>query len=673
MLLLLAFLRNDLIAQTTTSGGLTGVVTDQSSAVVTDARVEIKDDAKGTTQSTKTDREGVYRFFFLAPGKYMLTLAHEGFRKESRAVTVLLGSPVSVNVALQIANATSSISVIAEAPLLHAENGDVSATMNQKQISEVPNPGNDLTYIAQTAPGVVMNTDQQLNANFSILGMPGTSYLYTMDGMNDNDNAINLSLAGTLFMLLGQNQIQEATVVSTAYSGQFGGAAGGNVNYITKSGGNQFHGNMQYYWNGRVLNANDWFDNAFGKPRPFDIANQWAGSLGGPIKKDKLFFFFDTEGMRLVLPQPSFVLIPSPQFEAATILNIDSDLRFGPNSPTHAFYREIFNLYNAAPGASSASPGGLSPTDPSGCTGFTGLGTDPRTNMPVPCAMNFLSTRSRPSQDTLASGRLDWNVTSSGRAFFRLQYDGGRGAILTDPISPVFDNDYTQPWWQAQIVETHTFGNAAASQFLLAGTYFAPIFRSKNSSQALTSFPTTLNFALGAFNTLGAGNNLVAYGLGRYNTQYQLSEDVAKIWHNQKLGFGGNFARTLWSELPNKVNASGLLTVQTLKAFYDGGIDPGNPTNDFTQLAQSFTSESNLPIAFLNFGLYGQDEWHARPNLTITVALRVEHYSVPVCRSGCFARLSGPFASVSHDPGQPYKQAILTHQKQAPFGVDNIL
>lgn len=199
--------------------------------------------------------------------------------------------------------------------------------MNQKQISEIPNPGNDLTYIVQTTPGVVMDTDTSTdtsNASFSILGMPGNSYLYTIDGMNDNDNAGNGSQVGALILLLGQNQIQEATVVSGAYSGQFGGAAGGNVNYITKSGGNKFHGNVQYYWNGRVLNANDWFDNALGNRRPFDIANQWAGSFGGPIRNDKLFFFFDTEGLHLLIPQPQFVTIPSPQFEAATITNIDS-------------------------------------------------------------------------------------------------------------------------------------------------------------------------------------------------------------------------------------------------------------------------------------------------------------------------------------------------------------
>jgi|SRR5271157_348350 len=332
---------NELTAQTTTSGGLTGIVADPSNAAVPNAEVEIKDNSKGTIQATKTDREGVYRFFFLAPGRFTLSVKHPGFREETRGVNVPLGPPISVNVTLMIAAATTTLTVTQEAPLVQAENGDVSATMNQKQISEVPNPGNDLTYIAQTAPGAVMNTDFGINpvhSNFSILGMPGTSYLYTIDGMNNNENYYNGPLTGALGLLLGQNQIQEATVVSTGYSGHFGGAAGGAVDYMTKSGGNEIHGNAQYYWNGRVFNANDWINKAFGNSRPFDIANQWAGSLGGPIKKDKLFFFFDSEGLRLVLPQFSPVLIPSPQFEAATIANIDA--RFGPNSASDAFYKE---------------------------------------------------------------------------------------------------------------------------------------------------------------------------------------------------------------------------------------------------------------------------------------------------------------------------------------------
>jgi len=125
VLLVAASPANKLNAQTTTSGGLTGVVTDPSHAVVPDAFVEIRDTAKGTVQSAKTDREGVYRFFFLAPSSYTLTVSHDGFRKLSRTVRVLLGPPGTVNIDLELMTGSTAITVTGEAPLLQAENGDV--------------------------------------------------------------------------------------------------------------------------------------------------------------------------------------------------------------------------------------------------------------------------------------------------------------------------------------------------------------------------------------------------------------------------------------------------------------------------------------------------------------------------------------------------------------------
>jgi Carboxypeptidase regulatory-like domain len=653
-------------AQTTTSGGLTGVVTDQSNAVVPNAEVEIKDNHKGTTQSTTTDREGVYRFFFLAPSTYTLTVTHQGFRKESRTVDVLLGPPGTANIVLSIIHASSEITVTDDVPLVQAENGDVSVTINQKQVSEVPNPGNDLTYIVQTAPGVVMSTDSSINTlgHFSILGMPGTSYQFTNDGINENENGNNQSMGGSLGLVLGQNQIQEATVVSTGYSGQFGGAAGGNINYITKSGSREFHGNAQYYWNGRILNANDWFGKAIGNPRPFSIANQWAGSFGGPIRKDKLFFFFDSEGLRLLIPQIYFVTIPSTEFEAATMLNIDT--KFGPASASDAFYRRIFDLYNAAPAESKVAPG-IGPAD-LGCAGFSlpnGLGTS------IPCSRSFFKTRGRPSQDALTSGRVDWNVGNHDRAFSRIQGQHGLGAFASDAINPVFDGDYNVSLWQGQLVETHTFGSTAASQFLVAGSDYDFVWKVKNPSQALSAFQTVLNFwSTGTFSSLGGANWIGVSGVDM--RRYQLSEDLVKAKGGHKFGFGASFERTWWTVPPNTVNAVGQLNPQTLDAFYQGGFDAENQSVDFTSLTQSFTSQSAVPVAFLNYSLYGQDEWHARTNLTLSLGLRAEHYSAPVCSTGCFTRAAGPFDSISHDPGQPYDKAILLNQKQA-FSTDKIL
>ena len=651
LVVLLASSANRLNAQTTTSGGLTGVAADQSGAVVPNADIEIRDNAKGTSQSAKTDREGVYRFFFLAPGRYTLTVSREGFEKESRAVNVLLGPPGTVNITLKIAKANSEFKVSDEGPLIQAENGDVSATMSQKQVSEVPNPGNDLTYIVQTTPAVVMNTDvpNSTGMNFSILGMPSTSYLYSIDGVDNPPT-------GVLGLLLGQNQIQEATVVSTGYSGQFGNTAGGNIDYVTKSGTNQFHGNAQYYWNGRVLNANDWFNNAFSYPRPFDIANQWAGSFGGPIRKDKLFFFFDTEGLQVFIPSIAQVLIPSPQFEDATVRNVDR--RFGENSASHAFYEKLFDLYNAAPGANSASAGSFVKGD-LGCAGPL------RSLLPsdVPCVMHFLSNLGTPSQDVLTAARTDWNLRND-RIFFRFQDDTGHTKSVS-PINAVFDSNNQQKWWQIQAVETHTLGASAANQLLFAYAHINRAVGVADRARAVAALPTHIFFnppeqLADPGNSFQSRNGVV---------QYQISEDFLRAGRNHKFGFGANLDRSSSSSFFS--NDVGTLAT-TLDAFYQGGADPNSPA-DFSQLNQFFQSRTLYPTASYHLGIYGQDEWHARPGLKLTMTVRAEHQSNLVCETRCFARMAGPFNARSHDPNQPYNQAILINQQRAFQGLDNIL
>ena len=669
---------NRLNAQTATSGAVTGVVTDQSGAIVPNADVEIRDVNKGTIESTKSDRDGVYRFFFLSPSRYTLTIEHDRFRKESRSVTVLLETPVTVNITLEIAEANVQLFVTAEAPLVQADNGDVSITMSQRQISELPNPGNDLTYIAQTAPGAIMNTDNALTGggggNVSILGMPGTSNLFSLNGMNDNLGHLNFT--GASGMLLGQNQIQEATMTSNGYSGHFGDAAGTYVNYVTKSGGNDFHGNAEYFWNGSVLNATDYITKAFGNPRPFDAANQWAGSVGGPILKNRLFFFFDTEGLRVLLPYPVQVVLPSPQFEAATIANIDSI--FGSASASDAFYKQIFSLYNQTPGIAAATPGSFS--DPLGCldTSPSGVFIGPQTaqrqlGVNLPCAIHFQRTLGLPTSESLVSGRMDWNVGTNDRAFFLLQYDNGRQPFVIDPISSLFNVYYSGPWWQAQLNETHTFGTTAANQFLLAGIYQDGVSSLANPGKTLAAFPTTLDWSIAGqpFTTLGGFDDLYGYPIGRALTQYEIADDFLKTWGKHKFGFGGDFLRAYLSNSAYSQNAVGDLVPQTIDAFYSGGVDPASPQSDSTRLSQSFPTQ--LAQRFANYTLagYGQDEWHVKSNLTLTLALRVEHQSNPVCAHDCYAELSGPFESISHDPAQPYNQAI-SKRKQAFFQKDTV-
>ena len=657
VLVLTAFLVGGASGQTTTSGGLSGVVVDQTGAVVRDAVVEIDDIAKGTTESSKTDSVGIYQFSFLRPGRYTLNAKHPGFQEERRSVSVQVGPSVTVNITLQVAKASSEIIVSDEASIIQADSADVSVTMNQKQVSEVPNPGNDLTYIAQTAPGAVMNTDGGPMSKFSILGMPGFSYAFTVDGMSITENTLNVVRGGPLGITLGANQVQEATVVTSAYSGQFGNAAGGNINYASKSGTNALHGNAQYYWNGTVLNANDWFNQAGGNPRPFSIANQWAGSLGGPVRKNKLFFFFDTEGLRITIPQVLFTVIPTPEFEAATIANIDS--KFGASSASDAFYKQIFSLYDSTPRSASATGGGFA--DSLGCTGFlvqNGLGTAGH-----PCARNMVNTRSLPSQDTLMSGRLDWNINQNDRAFLRLQEEGGVAATHYDPISPVFDGEFDNSRWQTQILETHTFSPTTASQFLLGVSDHYWVYKSIHPAESQTAFPTLLNFSVpGTFTNLGGFNWLGWYSFDIHSLR--ISEDLARTQGSHKLSFGIGLDREHWVYYTT-LDLSGELKPQTLRAFYEGGFDPASPGVDFTTLVQAFSSKPRVSTMFGGIQAYMQDEWRARKNLALTLAIRAEHVADFSCENRCFSRLTAPFEEISHDPAQPYNQVLLTNQKHA--------
>ena len=184
-----------------------------------------------------------------------------------------------------------------------------------------------------------------------ITGCNGTIDLSGLDILAENllydasPPTVLLNNTGATNLMLGRNDVQEATVVSNAYSGQYGQQAGAQVNYVTKSGTNQFHGNAIYYWNGSSMNANGWFNNAQDVAKPFANNNQWAASLGGPIKKDKLFFFADTEGIRFVLPASAPVFVWSPNYVAGSLAAIAAS-----NPAELPLYTKYYQIMQSAPG-----------------------------------------------------------------------------------------------------------------------------------------------------------------------------------------------------------------------------------------------------------------------------------------------------------------------------------
>ena len=240
---------------------------------------------------------------------------------------------------------STTVEVTSSAPLVSADNADLSTNFNQNLIANSPNGGNDLSYIAQTSPGAVMNTGGGYG-NFSVYGLPATSNLFTVNGENDMDPYLNLNNTGATNLMLGRNDLQEATVISNAYSGQYGQQAGAQVNYVTKSGTNQYHGNADLLLE-RQLDERQWLvqQRTQALAKPFANNNQWAASIGGPIKKDKLFFFANTEGIRFILPASSTVFAWTPNFINGSLASVAA------NDPAELpLYQQYYQLFQGAPG-----------------------------------------------------------------------------------------------------------------------------------------------------------------------------------------------------------------------------------------------------------------------------------------------------------------------------------
>ncbi|MGA3212868.1 MAG: carboxypeptidase regulatory-like domain-containing protein, partial [Terriglobales bacterium] len=229
-MLLFAASATQLFGQSGTTGDVTGVVTDSSGAVIPGATVTIKSAATGESHTATTNSSGGYRFALLQPGSFTLSAEARSFSKAETRVSVVVGQAIDVDLKLGAAGAKTEVTVTAEAPLVNTEAAEMSTSFSAAQIENLPNGGNDLTYIAQTAPGVVMNTGGGYG-NFNANGLPATSNVFTVDGNNAMDPFLNLNNSGPTNLMLGKNSIAEASVVTNAYSGQYGQQAGAQVNY----------------------------------------------------------------------------------------------------------------------------------------------------------------------------------------------------------------------------------------------------------------------------------------------------------------------------------------------------------------------------------------------------------------------------------------------------------
>jgi hypothetical protein len=671
VLLMATFCAHGAFGQAGTTGDINGVVKDPQGGSVAGATVTLKNLGTAATTSKKTLTDGIFRFPLLEPGDYSVTVEAEGLQAATTNTVVRLGQTSSLEIKMTLKGMVQTVAVTAEAPILQTENGNTSTNVTVKQIQEEPNGGNDIYDILWGAVGAVVPRGGTFPSFF---GLPTSSNMVTLNGMPDIDPYNNATNGGASNLLLGLNEVQEATVTPNGYTGEYGTLGGSNTTIITKSGTNQFHGDAKYYWSGASVDANSYFHNFVGTPRSFDNANQYAGDIGGPILKNKLFVYFNTEGVRIILPAASaFTYLPTQQFENATITNLTS---IGLNNSL-PFYNSLFSLWNHAPGASSASSAGI-PTGTSGasftgpgCGTFTGLGTASSAaaaaSLPA-CSMRFTSVVPNYTPETIYSARVDYNIGPKDHIFWHYFNDNGVQATSTDTIDPTLFNEISfQPSWNTEVVEAHTFSSTMINQVTLGLEWYHALFAPANVPAALAAIPYAVSFNDSSLTSLGP--TVSGVPAGRAVTSAEISDDFSWQKGRHSFKFGVLYDRY---DMSYYFSTTRSMAVSNLDAFYNGGFDPVTPAGNSTTYSQSYPLAPEQPFEMYRFGAYATDEWKIRPNLSITLSLRIDHPSNPNCRTTCETNLSTPFLAGGDTVTTPYNQAISTGLFQGFKGMQTI-
>jgi hypothetical protein len=618
----LALLTPPAFGQSNVSGDIAGVVTDPSGAAVPGATVVVKDLANGTVKTVTSDGSGNYRVSLLKPDMYSLTITAAGFETVTSQVNVTPGQIASGNAKLTVGNNSQTVEVTETAPLLHTESADLTTSFSQQAVQNLPNPGNDLTFVAQTAPGAVMNT-QGGYGNFATFGLPATSNTFTVNGGYENDPFLNVNNSGASNLLLGNNDVSEVNIISNAYAVQYGGLGGSQVNEISRSGSNAFHGNATYFFDGSFMNANDFFNNQNNTPRPPVHANQWAAAVGGPIIKDKTFFFVNTEGLRVLIPSNTTVFAPSPAFQASTI---------AANPNAASFYQKLFSSYTSSPNyANHVADQG----DPNAVT-YTGS----TTNL---------------AKEWIITGRIDQKLWTNDNLFGHFEVDRGVQPTHSDAVNTIFNADSPQPQYGGQLNETHTFSPNITNQFIFAELWYHAVFANTNAAAANALVPFTLFFLDGDLANTGLGGDDYVFPQGRNVEGYQFIDDLSINKGNHTIKLGWSIRRDDITDYGPQVLTTPL--VETTEGDFAADIAD--------VFVQQFPTRPTQPVTAYNMGAYVQDQWKATPNLTITGGIRFEHNSNFTCLTNCFANANGDFGSLPTATTTPYDQEIASGRHRA--------
>ena len=302
------------------TAALRGSVADTSGGVVAGAKVRVTNQDTGQTRAVDTTEAGIFDAPRLPAGKYTVDVAKSGFRNARReGVELGVGTLLTLDITLEIGETADAVTVVSEIPVVETGRTETSALVNERAVRDLPINGRNFLDFTILTPGVVKDTRV---GDLSFGGQRGPANSLLIDGMDANSAYWGQSTGRAGFRdpyAFSQDAVEEFQVLTSSFAPEFGRATGGVVNVVTKSGTNTFHGSGFWFFRDRAMNANTYFNNLSGIPRQPYHYNQFGGNLGGPVVRNRLFFFYNYDGLRNTLPNPVYLPVAAPPDAASQL------------------------------------------------------------------------------------------------------------------------------------------------------------------------------------------------------------------------------------------------------------------------------------------------------------------------------------------------------------------
>jgi hypothetical protein len=563
-------------------GGIAGTVRDASGAAVPNAKVVVTNAGKGITRNLNSNDAGVFTAPALVPAAgYSVAVEAQGFQKyEVKEIELAVGQNIDLNVNLAVAGAATQVEVTATAPLVEDTKTDVSQVIDTKQIDELPINGRRVDSFVLLTPGV--SNDGHFG-NLSFRGMAGNSS-FLVDGVDNTEQYFNENAGRTrIASQISQDAVQEFQVVSSNFSAEYGRASAGVVNTVTRSGTNGVHGSGYWFFRNRTLNARDRYA-AFNPP---EYRHQAGASIGGPIKKDKLFYFVNTEVQRRSFPIASSINRPAVIDNAGRFIGCGAAV--GNETPTAAQCRAIDGIlprfFGAIPRRSDQE------------LAFGKVDWRPGDRNAVSVSFNFLHFVANNGIQSAIALNTGAGITSNGNASVRVR--NGRVSWTGIPTN--------------SIVNELRFGWFTDRQ--------ADDFNTDLQTAGLGSLSLTV-----AGQALGTGANY----LPRVNPneqRFQVADNLSWTVGKHALKFGVDIAHN-HDYVLSMINQFGSYTYGSVSAFALDFSGNTNGVKHWQSYNQTFGNPA-VDFSIQDNGFYVQDQYRVTSKLTLNAGLRYEYAALP--------------------------------------------